>query len=128
MAFPPVALPPVAVEVELDLPPVAEEVEPEFDVELAPLVDDEFELLLLLLVFVFALLFPPVDGVEGGTTLHTYNWPLNIASCPSPSPNVPVVPAGTRTRSASGLLQFHACAGLHSVAKAKITAAITAFI
>jgi hypothetical protein len=47
-------------------------------------------------------------GVGGGTTSHSYSCPLYSASWPLPSPYVPEVPLGTTTRSASGLLQFHA--------------------
>ena len=67
-----------------------------------------------------------VGGVVGGRISHSNVSPLSTTTCPSPSPvPVPVVPLGTCTRIAPGVVQFHACAG---VAKAKQTATATAAI
>jgi hypothetical protein len=100
-------LPPVATA----FPPAAEDVEP----DVAPDVEPELAVAPLLLFEV--LVFVVVLGggvVDGGTTLHSYSWPLNSASCPSASPYVPEVLEGTTTRSAKGSEQFQAKAGTDS--------------
>jgi hypothetical protein len=82
-------------------PPAAEDVE----ADVAPDVEPELAVAPLLLFEVFVVVLGG-GVVDGGTTLHSYSWPLNSASCPSASPYVPEVPEGTMVRSAKGSLQF----------------------